>query len=92
MSIYKFRILLESKEEYEIFRDVEIKSTQNFDDLHEIIVAAYGFDNLQMASFYVSNDEWEKGQEISLFDMQIEYFVFFLSLAQLVTDIESIFC
>ena len=70
MSIYKFRVLLESKEE--IFRDIEIRSTQNFDDLHEIIVAAFGFDNSQMASFYLSNEDWEKGQEITLFDMQIE--------------------
>ena len=70
MSIYKFRVLLESKEE--IFRDIEIKSTQNFYDLHEIIVAAYGFDNSQMAAFYLSNDDWEKGQEITLFDMQID--------------------
>ena len=70
MSIYKFRVLLENDDD--IFRDIEIKSTQNFDDLHEIIVAAFGFDNSQMASFYLSNDDWEKGQEITLFDMQIE--------------------
>ncbi len=70
MSIYKFRVLLEAKED--IFRDIEIKSTQNFDDLHEIIVASFGFDNTQMASFYLSNDDWEKGQEITLFDMQID--------------------
>ncbi|MBL4594192.1 MAG: hypothetical protein JKX68_10310 [Flavobacteriales bacterium] len=70
MSIYKFRVLLESDED--IFRDIEIKSTQNFDDFHEIIVAAFGFDNSQMASFYMSNDDWDKGQEITLFDMQIE--------------------
>jgi hypothetical protein len=70
MSIYRFRVLLEAGED--IFRDIEIKSTQNFDDLHEIIVAAFGFDNSQMASFYLSNDVWDKGQEITLFDMQIE--------------------
>jgi hypothetical protein len=70
MSIYKFRILLEAKED--IFRDIEIKSTQNFEDLHEIIVASFGFDNSQMASFYLSNEDWEKGQEISLFDMQMD--------------------
>ena len=69
MSIYKFRVLLESNSEEPIFRDIEIKSTQNFDDLHEIIVAAYGFDNTQMASFYISDEQWNKGQEIALFDM-----------------------
>ena len=70
MSIYKFRILLEAKED--IFRDIEIKSTQNFEDFHEIIVASFGFDNSQMASFYLSNEDWDKGQEISLFDMKMD--------------------
>lgn len=70
MSIYKFRILLEARED--IFRDIEIKSTQNFEDFHEIIVASFGFDNSQMASFYLSNEDWDKGQEISLFDMKMD--------------------
>jgi hypothetical protein len=70
MSIYKFRVLLESKED--IFRDIEIKSTQTFDDLHQIILASYGFDNSQMAAFNLSNEDWEKGQEITLFDMQLD--------------------
>lgn len=72
MSIYKFRVLLESKSDDPIFRDIELKSTQTFEDLHEIIVAAYGFDNSQMASFYLSNEHWEKGQEITLFDMKMD--------------------
>lgn len=70
MSVYKFRVLVESNDV--IFKDIEIKSNQTFEDLHEIIVAAFGFDNSQMASFYVSNEQWEKGQEIALFDMNIE--------------------
>ena len=70
MSIYKFRVLLESEEE--IFRDIEVRSSQSFFDLHEMIVASFGFDNSQMASFYLSNDTWDKGKEITLFDMQID--------------------
>lgn len=72
MSIYKFRVLLEHNSEENIFRDVEVKSNQTFDDLHEIIVASFGFDNSQMASFYVSDENWNKGQEIALFDMNVE--------------------
>lgn len=70
MSIYKFRVLVESEDV--IFKDIEVKSNQTFEDLHEIIVAAFGFDNSQMASFYTSNDQWEKGQEIALFDMNMD--------------------
>jgi len=71
MSIYKFRILIESDNKENIFRDIEIKSTQSFEDLHQVILKSYGFDNSQMASFYLSDENWYKGQEIALFDMQI---------------------
>jgi len=69
MSIYKFRVLIDSGED--IFRDIEIKSTQTFEEFHRIILESYQFDNSQMASFYLSDDEWNKGQEIALFDMNI---------------------
>ncbi|MCB0401942.1 MAG: hypothetical protein KDD41_07650 [Flavobacteriales bacterium] len=72
MSIYKFRVLLDVDSNDSIFRDVEIKSTQTFFDLHEIIVASFGFDNSQMASFYLSDEGWNRGQEIALFDMNLE--------------------
>lgn len=52
-----------------IFRDIEITRKDTFGTLHNMIQEAYGFDNSQMASFYVSNENWEKGQEITLMDM-----------------------
>lgn len=70
MSIYKFRVLIENKDI--IYRDIEIKNTQNLEELHQIILKSFGFDNSQMASFYLSNEDWEKGQEIALFDMHIQ--------------------
>ena len=70
MSSYKLRVLAEGDQE--IFRDIEIQSTQNFEDLHEIIIASFGFDGSQMASFYVSDDDWNKGREITLFDIGAE--------------------
>lgn len=71
MSIFKFRVLIETNTDDLIFKDIEIKSTQTFEDFHEIIVAAFGFDNSQMASFYLSDENWNKGQEIALFDMNM---------------------
>ncbi len=67
MSIYKFRVLIEG--EKQVFRDIEIKSDQNFEEFHQSILKAFDFDNEQMASFYLSDYDWNKGQEISLFDM-----------------------
>ncbi|PKP45039.1 MAG: hypothetical protein CVT95_09720, partial [Bacteroidetes bacterium HGW-Bacteroidetes-12] len=69
MSTYKFRVLIEG--EKNVFRDIEINSHQNFEEFHYCILASFGFDNSQMASFYLSDFDWNKGQEISLFDMGI---------------------
>ncbi|OFY89817.1 MAG: hypothetical protein A3K10_16665 [Bacteroidetes bacterium RIFCSPLOWO2_12_FULL_31_6] len=71
MSVYKFRVTIEDNSDNAIFRDIEIKSTQTFEDFHQVILKAFEFDNSQMASFYVSDEDWNKGQEIALFDMQI---------------------
>lgn len=67
MEVYKFRVLIDTEDD--VFRDIEIRSDQTFEDLHHAIIKAYGFFGDQMTSFYVSNDNWDKGQEIVLLDM-----------------------
>ena len=69
MAGLKFRVLLDSKETDEIFRDILISDKENFESFYKLILGAYGFNEQQMASFYMSNDNWDKGHEISLFDM-----------------------
>ena len=64
MAILKFRIYWEDDES--IYRDVVIKHTQNFLDLHNAILKCYEFDNKHKATFYRSNDNWLRGREISL--------------------------
>lgn len=64
MAVLKFRIYLE--EDDSIYRDIAIKHTQNFVDLHEAILAAYGFDKKHKATFFRSNDFWQKGKKITL--------------------------
>lgn len=61
--VYRFRVTFEEYDE--ITRDIEIKSTQFFSDLHTSIQSAIGFDHSKPASFYMSNDNWIKGREIS---------------------------
>jgi len=39
------------------------------EDFHNAINQSFGFDGGEMASFYVSDDQWNQGEEISLFDM-----------------------
>ena len=66
--IFKFRIISDENETF--LRTVEISETDNFLNLHNIIFKACGYDGLQMTSFFVSNDDWDKLQEITLEDMK----------------------
>ena len=68
----KFRVLLDSEKNEEIFRDILVSDTDNFESFFQAIVKAYNFSGKEMASFYVSNDSWDKGHEISLLDMSYE--------------------
>jgi hypothetical protein len=64
MAILKFRIYLE--EDDSVYRDVVIRHTQSFFDLHEVILKSFEFDSKHHATFYRSNDHWQRGREISL--------------------------
>lgn len=65
--IYKFRIVLDSLED--VFRDIEIQAEDTLEDLHNSIVQAFGFEGEEMASFFLSDEDWNQGEEIMLFDM-----------------------
>jgi hypothetical protein len=67
--IYRFRAILDHESKEDIFRDIEIRKTNTLEDLFNVLTQSFGFDGSEMASFYVSNDEWHQGQEIALFDM-----------------------
>ena len=64
MAILKFRVYLE--EDDSVYRDILIKHTQTFADLHLAILKSYEFDNKHAATFYRSNDNHQRGREISL--------------------------
>ena len=71
MTILKFRIYFEEDES--VYRDIVIRHTHTFLDLHEAILKAYGFDNKHKATFFRSNDHWQQGREISLEKYEKEY-------------------
>ena len=64
MAILRFRVYWEEDES--TYRDVAIRHTQNFKDLFDAILKSYEFDNKHKATFYRSNDLWQRGREISL--------------------------
>jgi len=71
MAVLKFRAYYEDDES--VYRDIVVKHTQTFADLHNAILKAYEFDNKHQATFYRSNDHWQRGREISLQKYEKEY-------------------
>ena len=67
--IYRFRAILDHDNKEDIFRDIEIRKTDTFEDLFNVLTQSFGFDGSEVASFYISDDEWHQGQEIALFEM-----------------------
>jgi hypothetical protein len=63
MAIYRFRVSFEDFDE--VVREIDIKSTQKFEDLHKAIHRSTGYDAEKSSSFYVSTDHWIKGDEIA---------------------------
>jgi Plasmid pRiA4b ORF-3-like protein len=64
MAILKFRVYFE--EDDSVYRDVAIRHSQSFLQLHQAILKAYEFDSKHQATFYRSNDQWQRGKEITL--------------------------
>lgn len=71
MAILKFRAYWQDDES--IYRDIAIKHTQNFFELHQAILKSYEFDSKHKATFYRSNDNWQQGREISLEKYEKDY-------------------
>ncbi len=63
MAIYRFRVSFEDYDD--ITRDIDIKSNQTFEDLHYAIHKSTGYTPDKSSSFFVSTDQWIKGDEIA---------------------------
>jgi hypothetical protein len=68
MAIYRFRVSFEDYDD--IIREIDILSTQTFEDLHHAIHKTTGYRPDQSSSFYVSTDQWIKGNEIAYLPSQ----------------------
>ncbi len=65
--IFTFRFI--SDEEDSFVLDVNINDDQTFEELHNKIQETLDYDPSQMASFFTSNDEWEKLIEVAQMDL-----------------------
>ena len=64
--VYKFRVILDNEDD--VFRDIAILSDDTLEDLHNAIFNSFGFDGMEVGSFYTCDDTWNQEDEISLFD------------------------
>ncbi len=64
MAILKFRVYWEDDDS--VYRDIAIKPSQTFFELHTTLLKCFEFDNKHKATFYRSNDKWQRGKEITL--------------------------
>ncbi|QTE22953.1 IS1096 element passenger TnpR family protein [Polaribacter cellanae] len=65
--MYKIRVILDTKED--IIRTILVNDAFNLEDLHFAIAKSFGFNGQEMASFYRTDEEWNQGEEIPLFNM-----------------------
>ena len=61
---YRVRIVLDTDED--VIRDIELNGKEKLNVLHESILSAFDLYTGEMASFFLSNEDWEQGAEISL--------------------------
>jgi len=68
MAVYRFRVAFEDFDD--VVREIDIRSNQTFEDFHRAIHQAIGYKCEYPSSFYVSNDQWIKGEEITFMPNQ----------------------
>lgn len=68
--IYRFRLITDENEQF--FRIIEIDENDTFLSFHNAIQDAVEYDNSQLASFYSSDKDLIKGEQITLMDMSEE--------------------
>lgn len=65
--VYRFTIISDEVDNF--IREIKIDSEATFLDFHTAILKATGYNDDQMTSFFICDDDWEKQQEITLEDM-----------------------
>jgi hypothetical protein len=66
--VYKFTILSDEVDTF--VREIAIDPEATFFDLHNAIIDSVNYEKNQMTSFFICSDDWEKGQEVTLVEME----------------------
>ena len=68
--IFLFRIIIDENPDF--FRDLVASGSDTFLDVHTVLQKELGYDPTQLASFFITSENWEKEHEITLIDMMDE--------------------
>jgi hypothetical protein len=82
--IYRFKVWFEEDED--INRVIDIQPTATFLDLHNIVLDSIGFNKKEASSFYVSDDNWRKGKEVTLIENENKLLMAKVKINELVND------
>jgi hypothetical protein len=82
--IYRFKVWFEEDED--INRVIDIQPTATFLDLHNIVLDSIGFNKKEASSFYVSDDNWRKGKEVTLLENGNKLLMVKVKINELVND------
>ena len=66
--VYKFTLLSDEVDNF--VRVISIDSEASFLDLHTAILDSAGYEKNLMTTFFLCTDSWEKGQEVTLMEME----------------------
>ena len=64
--VFKFRIISDKVEDFALHIDADAKNT--FFELHEAIQLACKYDSGELSTFFLADEEWDKGVEIMMFE------------------------
>jgi len=68
--IYKFTVLSDEADDF--VRVIKMDPEATFLDFNNAILESVKFDKNQMTSFFICSDDWEKGQEVTLIEMDTD--------------------
>ena len=67
-----YRFILISDEAEGFMREIQIDADAKFLELHKLILESCGYEDNQLTSFTICENGWEKGQEITLEEMDTD--------------------
>ncbi|MDR3250335.1 MAG: hypothetical protein LBT42_01535 [Tannerella sp.] len=65
--VYRFLLLSDEVDNFK--REIQISSQSTFLDFHNEILKSTGYDDKQLYSFFVCDDDWSKLKEVTLIEM-----------------------